>query len=107
MGLVAAVLLAAVLVSMRTARAQECTALLDMLQQGMSSARIAGITGLSVDEVEGCRRQVSQPIFVGPAGSPPLGAAGPVPRGAAGPPPMGAPGPPPIGAAGPPPVGHK
>lgn len=90
-----------------TARAQDCTTLLSMFQRGLSDAEIGQMTGLSGNDVAGCRRQLSQPIFVGPAGPPPMGAAGPPPHGAAGPPPLGAAGPPPLGAAGRPPVGRE
>ncbi len=89
------------------ARAQDCTTLLSLFQRGLSTAQISQMSGLSDNDVESCRKQLSQPIFVGPAGPPPVGAAGPPPRGAAGPPPLGAAGPPPFGAAGPPPVGHE
>ena len=90
----------------RPARAQDCTLLLPLLQQGFNSVEIARETGWPVNTVEACRRQLSRPIpNSGPAGPPPIGAAGPPPIGAAGPPPIGAAGPPPIGAAGPPPIG--
>jgi hypothetical protein len=102
-----------VLLAAGTAVGQDCTALLGAFQQGMSSADIARMTGLTVSQVELCRGNLSQPSVVGPqgplplraAGPPPLGAAGPPPVGAAGPPSAGAAGPPPRGAAGPPPVG--
>lgn len=104
-GILALAFVAGVVALGSPARAQDCTALLDMLQQGLGSAEIARITGLPVNSVEECRRELSRPIRVGPAGPPPLGAAGPPPLGAAGPPPRGAAGPPPFGAAGPPPFG--
>ena len=96
-----------------TAVGQDCTALLGLFQQGVSSADIARMAGLTVNQVELCRGDLSQPSVVGPQGPLPLGAAGPAPFGAAGPPPVGAAGPPargaagpaPVGAAGPPPVG--
>jgi len=87
--------------------AQDCTSILSLLQQGRSTADISRRSGLSPAEVLQCRRELSQPIFVGPEGPPPVHAAGPPPRNAAGPPPIGAAGPPPIGAAGPPPVGRQ
>ncbi len=102
-------------------QAQDCTALLGLFQRGLSSSQISQATGLSVNEVDGCRQQLSNSWPGVPAGEPPFGAAGPPPVGAAGPspvdpagppqlnaagpPPVGAAGPPPIGAAGPPPVG--
>ncbi len=85
--------------------AQDCSALLGLFQQGRSTIEIARVTGLTGNEVEACRRQLSRSSFVGPAGRAPQGAAGPAPVGAAGPPPVGAAGPPPLGAAGRPPVG--
>ena len=102
-----AIVLAGFVLFPARARAQDCTTLLSLFQRGLSTAQISEMTGLSGNDVESCRKQLSQPIFVGPAGPPPLGAAGPPPRGAAGPPPLGAAGPPPFGAAGPPPVGHE
>jgi len=87
--------------------AQDCGWLLGLFQQGLSTQEIAQGTGLTTVQVESCRRQLQQPIFVGPEGAPPHGAVGPAPRNPAGPPPGGAAGPPPAGAAGPPPVGHK
>jgi hypothetical protein len=89
-----------------TAGAQDCTALLSLFQQGLSTAEIAEMTGLTSNQVEACGQQLRQPIYVGPAGAPPVNAAGPPPRDPAGPPPFGAAGPPPVGAAGPPPVGR-
>jgi hypothetical protein len=89
------------------ARAQDCTAFLNLFQQGLSDRQIAGATGLTTNAVAACRRQLQQPIVVGPQGPPPVGAAGPAPRRAAGPPPVGAAGPPPVGAAGPAPVGRE
>jgi len=65
---------------------QDCATLLGLLQQGLSSAAIARVTGLTVNQVELCRGNLSQPSVVGPQGPPPLGAAGPPPFGAAGPP---------------------
>ena len=87
-----------------TAVGQDCTALLGLFQQGVSSADIARISGLTVNQVELCRGDLSQPSMVGPQGPLPLGAAGPPSAGAAGPAPRGAAGPPPVGAAGKPPV---
>ena len=87
------------------ARAQDCALLLDLFQQGFSTTEIARNTGLTVNQAEACRRELSRPIFIGPPGPPPLNAPGPPPRNAPGPPPLGAAGPPPLGAAGPPPVG--
>jgi len=89
------------------ASAQDCTAFLNLFQQGLSDQQIAGATGLTTNDVAACRRQLQRPIVVGPQGPPPVGAAGPAPRRAAGPPPVGAAGPPPVGAAGPPPVGRE
>jgi hypothetical protein len=89
------------------APAQDCTSLLGLFQGGSSTLEIAQATGLTTNEVEACRRELSQPIFIGPAGAPPRGAAGPAPVHAAGPPPRGAAGPPPVGAAGAPPVGRE
>ena len=89
------------------ARAQDCTAFLNLFQQGLSDRQIAGATGLTTNDVAACRRQLQRPIVVGPEGPPPVGAAGSAPRRAAGPPPVGAAGPPPVGAAGPPPVGRE
>ena len=106
-GLVAAGALAAMFGFAATAEAQDCTTLLSAFQQGLSAAQIARMTGLTTNDVERCRRQLSRPIFVGPAGAPPVNAAGPPPRNPAGPPPLGAAGPPPVNAAGPPPVGHE
>ena len=91
-----------VMLAAGTAVGQDCTALLGAFQQGMSSADIARMTGLTVSQVELCRGDLSQPAEVGPQGPLPLGAAGPAPLGAAGPPPVGAAGPS-VGAAGPPP----
>ncbi|HVO26182.1 MAG TPA: hypothetical protein VMW56_21410 [Candidatus Margulisiibacteriota bacterium] len=85
----------------------DCTAFLSLFQQGLSDKQIARQTGLTTNDVAACRRQLQQPIVVGPQGPPPVGAAGPAPRGAAGPPPVGAAGPPPVGAAGAPPVGRE
>ncbi len=104
-GLIASAAVSAALAS--PSAAQDCTDLLGAFQQGMSSGQIASMTGLNANQVEFCRRELSHPIFVGPAGTAPMNAAGPPPRNAAGPPPFGAAGPPPIGAAGPPPVGHE
>jgi hypothetical protein len=87
--------------------AQDCTALLSLFQQGFNAAQIAEMTGLTGNQVEACRQQLSRPIFVGPAGAPPVNAAGPPPLNPVGPPPLGAAGPPPVGAAGPPPVGQE
>ncbi len=84
----------------------DCNALLPLFQQGGSVAQVAQATGLSFAEVDLCRRELSRPVYVGPAGAPPLNAAGAPPLGAAGRPPMGAAGAPPIGAAGPPPLGR-
>ena len=109
---IAAVWVAAVvsvLLIASVARAQDCTPLISLFKQGLNTAQIAQLSGLSPNEVEGCRRILSQPIIVGPEGAPPQNAVGPPPRRAAGPPPSGnAVGPPPSGnAAGPPPVGHE
>lgn len=89
------------------ARAQDCTSLLSLFQQGLSDGDIAQATGLRTNNVAACRRELQRPIFVGPAGAPPVGAAGPAPGKAAGPAPRGAAGPPPVGAAGPPPAGRE
>jgi hypothetical protein len=90
-----------------TAGAQDCTAFLNLFQQGLSDRQIAQATGLRTNDVAACRRQLQRPIVVGPEGPPPVGAAGPAPRRAAGPPPVGAAGPPPVGAAGAPPAGRE
>jgi hypothetical protein len=88
--------------------AQSCSAILGLLQQGRSTDEIVRMTGWQAYEVEGCRREYSRPIVIGPSGVPPHYAPGPPPRGAAGPPPSGrAVGPPPVGAPGPPPVGRE
>jgi hypothetical protein len=97
----------ALLVTSRVAHGQDCGPLLSLFQQGRNTTEISRITGMPRNQVEGCRRELSKPIFVGPEGSPPLGAVGPAPKRAAGPPPVGAAGPPPLGAAGPPPLGRK
>ena len=68
-------------------------------------AEIAAITGLSTNSVGACRRELSRPLGVGPAGAPPAAAVGPPPVNAPGRPPIGAAGVPPAGAAGAPPVG--
>ena len=96
-----------VLVCAAPVRGQDCSWLLGLFQQGLSTAEIARETGMTGNQVEACQRQLRQPIFVGPEGVPPQGAVGPAPLNAAGPPPVGAAGPPPVGAAGPAPVGHK
>lgn len=93
-----------VLMAAGTAVGQDCTTLLGLFQQGMSSADIARMTGLTINQVELCHGDLSQPSVVGPQGPLPLGAAGPPSAGAAGPAPRGAAGPPPVGAAGKPPV---
>jgi len=88
------------------ARATDCSSLLGLFQAGRSNVEIARMTGLPSTQVQDCRRELSQPVFVGPEGAPPVGAVGPAPRKAAGPPPLGAAGPPPVGAAGPAPRGR-
>lgn len=98
------VVVGAVLAAAGVAQAQNCTTLFDLFQQGLSNVEIANATGLTANQVAGCRQQLQRPITVGPAGPPPLGAAGPPPHNPAGPPPLGAAGRPPLGAAGPPPV---
>jgi hypothetical protein len=103
----AAAAVAASVTLVGAARAEECTTLLSLFQQGLSNVEIARSTGWTTNNVAACRRELQQPIIVGPQGPPPVGAAGPAPRSAAGPPPRGAAGPPPVGAAGPPPVGHE
>ena len=105
--LLAGVAVAVSVTSVGVARAQECTTLLSLFQQGLNDVEIARSTGWTSNNVAACRRQLQRPIIVGPQGAPPVGAAGPAPRNAAGPPPVGAAGPPPVGAAGPPPVGHE
>lgn len=105
--LLAGAALAASVTFVGVARAQECTTLLGLFQQGLSNVEIARATGWPSNNVASCRSALQRPIIVGPAGAPPVGAAGPAPRNAAGPPPVGAAGPPPVGAAGPPPVGHE
>jgi len=101
-----AFVVASLTLTVTAARAQDCVSLLDLFQQGRSVVEISRLTGLTTTDVADCRRELSRPIHVGPAGPPPLGAAGPAPRGAAGRPPIGAAGAPPIGAAGPPPIGR-
>lgn len=86
--------------------ANDCMALLPLFQRGLSDPEIAAETQLPFAVVESCRRELSRPLPVGPAGAPPMGAVGAPPAGAAGRPPLGAAGPPPMGAAGPPPVGR-
>jgi len=103
----AGVTLAASVTFVGVARAQECTTLLSLFQQGLSNVEIARSTGWTSNNVAACRRELQRPIIVGPEGPPPVGAAGPAPRNAAGPPPRGAAGPPPVGAAGAPPVGRE
>ncbi|GIW45991.1 MAG: hypothetical protein KatS3mg077_3273 [Candidatus Binatia bacterium] len=88
------------------AHANDCMVLLPLFQRGLSDADIAAETQLPFAVVESCRRELSRPLPVGPAGAPPMGAPGAPPAGAAGRPPMGAAGQPPMGAAGPPPVGR-
>ena len=88
-------------------QATDCESLLSLFQQGRSTVEIARLSGLTSNEVRACHRELSQPVFIGPEGAPPVRAAGPPPRKAAGPPPVGAAGPPPVGAAGPPPVGRE
>lgn len=88
--------------------AQYCSSYIGLYQQGATDAQVARLTGLSVSEAAFCRRVLSEPIYIGPAGPPPVNAAGRPPGpNAAGPPPgPNAVGPPPGGAAGPPPVGR-
>jgi hypothetical protein len=105
--LVWGVITAAVLSCAAPAPAQDCTPLLGLFQQGRNTTEISRMTGLNRNQVESCRKELSKPIYVGPAGAVPLGAVGPGPRNAAGPPPVGAAGPPPVGAAGAPPVGRE
>lgn len=105
--LLAGVAAAASVTFVGVARAQECTALLSLFQQGLSNVQIARNTGLTTNNVAACRQTLQRPIIVGPEGPPPIGAVGPAPRNAAGPPPVHAAGPPPVGAAGPPPVGRE
>jgi hypothetical protein len=96
------------LLSAGPAVAQSCSAILGLLQQGRSTEEIVRMTGWPAFEVEGCRREYSRPIIVGPSGVPPHYAPGPPPRGAAGPPPLGgAVGAPPVGGPGPAPVGRE
>jgi len=95
----AGVTMAASLALAGAARAQECTTLLSLFQQGLGNVEIARRTGWTTNNVAACRRELQRPIVVGPAGAPPVGAAGPAPGNAAGPPP--------VRAAGPPPVGHE
>jgi hypothetical protein len=102
-GVLALFILAALLASPDVARAQGCTAINNLLIQGVAAPEIAQALGVTVNDVEGCRQILQQqPAAVGPAGRPPLGAAGPPPLGAAGSPPYGAAGAPPLGAPGPP-----
>ncbi len=102
----AVVAVAGMLSAAAVASAQDCTSLLPLFQRGGSDEEIAHGTGLNINDVRWCRRELSRPIEVGPAGVPPAGAAGPPPAKAAGQPPMGAAGPPPMGAAGAPPGGR-
>ncbi|MCK6555350.1 hypothetical protein L6Q96_12350 [Candidatus Binatia bacterium] len=98
----------AVVLGVEGAEAQYCSSYLGLYQQGATDAQVARLTGLSVYEARFCRRVLSEPIYIGPAGAPPVNAAGRPPGpNAAGPPPgPGMLGPPPGGAAGPPPVGR-
>jgi hypothetical protein len=98
---------AALLILVGAAHAQDCNAIGSLLVQGRSTVETARMLDVTANDVETCRRILSQPIIVGPEGLPPVGAVGRPPIGAPGPPPIGAPGPPPIGAAGPPPSGHE
>jgi len=94
----ALVVLTALLTFGRTAQAQACAAVNNLLMQGAAAPDIAQALGVTVRDVEVC-----QQILRGQAaGPPPFGAAGAPPQGAAGPPPLGAAGAPPVGAAGPP-----
>jgi len=102
---IACALATVILVAAPAARAQDCMSILSLLQQGRSPGEISRLSGMSPAQVIQCRRQLSQPTFVGPAGAPPVNAAGSPPVNAAGGPPIGAAGRPPIGAAGGPPVG--
>ena len=86
--------------------AQECVVLLPLFQQGKGDAEIAAISGVPTNAVTACRRELSRPLGVSPAGVPPAGAAGAPPVNAPGRPPIGAAGAPPAGAAGAPPVGR-
>jgi len=109
-GLVGTVaVVAALLVCSAAADAQYCSSYLGLYQQGASDAQVARLTGLSVSEASFCRRVLSEPVYIGPAGAPPVNAAGRPPGpNAAGPPPgPNTVGPPPSGAAGPPPVGRS
>jgi len=91
-----------------TANAQYCSSYIGLYQQGATDAQVARLTGLSVSDAAFCRRVLSEPIYIGPAGAPPVNAPGRPPGpNAAGPPPgPNTVGPPPGGAAGPPPVGR-
>jgi hypothetical protein len=82
----------------RTAHAQACAAVNNLLMQGVAAPDIAQALGVTVRDVEVCQ-QILRGQAVGP---PPFGAAGAPPLGAAGRPPLGAAGAPPVGAAGPP-----
>lgn len=91
------------------AAGQDCAAYLSLYQQGASDLAVARLTGMSVTEAAFCRRVLSEPVYVGPAGAPPVNAPGrpPGPGAAGAPPGPNAAGVPPGGAAGPPPVGRE
>lgn len=104
---VSAVFAFAGLVTSSPARAQFCESLLGPMQQGLSDREIARLADVPVHVVRNCRRDLQQPIRIGPEGYPPVGGAGSPPRGAAGPAPRNPAGPPPGGAPGVPPVGRE
>jgi hypothetical protein len=95
------------------AQANDCNAVVSLLQQGYPEAEVAYAMGLSYSDLVSCVDPLSGPRdpgvgrpFAAPrraAGPAPRGAPGPAPRGAAGAAPMGAAGRAPLGAAGPPP----
>ncbi|HYD50409.1 MAG TPA: hypothetical protein VEB21_18785, partial [Terriglobales bacterium] len=87
-------MMASLVVLPRASQAISCMALLDPLRAGYSNGEIAYYWGVAEAEVDHCRRELSRPIVVGPAGPPPKGAVGPPAWRPAGPPALGAAGPP-------------
>ena len=105
LGTLAFLALAGVCGALHPVAAQDCSAIIPLLQEGRSSVEIARMTGIPSTAVDACRRRMQNPPGYGPAGRPPVRAAGAPPVGAAGAPPVGAAGQPPVGAAGRPPLG--
>jgi hypothetical protein len=96
-----------VLAVVAPARGQFCESLLGPMQQGLSDREIARLADLPVSTVRNCRRDLQQPIRLGPDGFPPINAPGGPPVGAAGQAPRNPAGPPPVGAPGGPAVGRQ